>query len=551
MKLNPFQWFARSKPETYDDLSLSALRGQINSSAGVTVNETTAMNLVDVFACVRAISETLATLPFPVYQRLDGGGKDRLRSHPVYKALNVSPSPDDSLPSIPWREAGMGHLLTWGNWYNEIETTVGGELLGLHLLAPNKVKPERTKSGKLQYIAEGSYVPIPADRMLHVAGFGFDGMVGYSPIKMGKSAIALAMATERFGSSWFGNGSRGQGVITHPQKLSPEAKKNLRESLSETHGGPDNAHRWMIFEEGISVTQLGVPPEDAQFLSTRVFQLQEICRLFRISPVIVQDLSRSTFSNGEQEWLSFVTHTLRPWCRRIENEFNRKLFNGQDDIFCEHLLDGLLRGDEAARNASYATGRQWGWLCADDINELENRNPLPDRQGKIFLVPANMIDAADYVRRRDEADAAAPTPEPAPVDPEPTEAEPTDEPAATSEEAVAASLDCVQDNVERMLRREVEAIRNAAKKPKQFLNLIDLFYGSHSGIVQRAISPSLRAFAALKGIEGLVSDEPFNSSETLLELAGSVSEADLAKAVEAWAEKRLNQAGEIVCQLTK
>jgi HK97 family phage portal protein len=530
-----FNWFRRRKtPETYSDLSL--LREKY-STAGVVVNEKTALNLVDVWACVRAISETIASLPFPVYRRLETGGKDRLRDHPVYKALNVSP--DGDLPAMQWRDAGLGHLLTWGNWYNEIESTYGGELVALHLLSPNKVEPQRTKSGKVEYKVEGSYVPIPADRMLHVAGLGWDGLCGYSPIKMGRSAIALAIAAETFGSTWFGNGSRGQGVITHPGKLSDSAKANLRESLADVHGGPENAHRWMIFEEGISVQSLGVPPEDAQFLGTRLFQLQEICRLYRISPTIVQELSRSTFSNGEQESINFVVHTLRPWCRRIENEINRKIFQFDDDLFCEHLLDGLLRGDQITRNAAYATGRQWGWYSADDINELENRNPLPDGQGKIYLVPANMVNAADYVKKQEEPEAQ---PEPEPIE------QPTTEPELNSD-ALAASLDCVRDNIDRMLRRETEAIRNAAKKPKQFLYSVDAFYETHKGIVERALSPSLKAYALLSGVYQLENPDLLDGREELLELSGSVTPQELPQAVEQWANRRLAKSEEIVRSL--
>lgn len=534
-----FNWFRRRKtPETYSDLSL--LREKY-STAGVVVNEKTALNLVDVFACVRAIAETLASLPFPVYRRLDTGGKERLRDHPVYKALNVSP--DGILPAMQWREAGLGHLLTWGNWFNEIEMTNGGELVALHLLLPNKVQPQRTKSDKVEYKVEGSYVPIPADRMCHVAGLGFDGLCGYSPIKLGKSCISLSMAAETFGSSWFGNGSRGQGYITHPQKLSDSAKENLRKSLADVHGGPENAHRWMIFEEGVSVQQLGVPPEDAQFLGTRLFQLQEICRLYRISPTIVQDLSRSTFSNGEQEAINFVVHTLRPHCRRIENEINRKLFQLDDDLFCEHLLDGLLRGDQITRNAAYATGRQWGWYSADDVNELENRNPLPDGQGKIYLVPANMVNAADYLKKQEE-------PEPAKLQ---LELEPVERPQPEPEpnqDALAASLDCVRDNIDRMLRRETEAIRNAAKKPKQFLQLVDAFYENHQHMVERALFPSLKAYFLLAGkFDQLANPDLLDGREELLELSGSVTSQELPHAVEQWANRRLAKSAEIARSL--
>lgn len=549
------KWF--SKPDKYADIPLDdVLRNQISNRpinshvhSGVVVNEWTALNFTNVLACVRAIAETMASLPAPVYQRMANGGKQRLRSHPVYKAFAISP--DGDLPAMQWRESGMVHLLVWGNWYNEIETTKGGDLLNLHLIAPNRVTPERTKSGKIQYLVSGSNVPIPADRMLHVGGLGFDGFKGYSPIRLGRETIGLGMATERFGAAWFGNGSRGQGVLTHPQKLSDDARENLRRSIEEVHGGVDNSHKWMIIEEGMTAQQIGVPPEDAQFLGTRLFQLQEICRLYRISPALVGDLSRSTFSNQEQESINFVVHTLRPWCCRIENEINRKLFspNDQDEVFVEFLLDGLLRGDQATRNAAYAVGRQWGWYSADDVLEMENRNPLPDGQGTIYMVPAGYVNAATLVAP-DEPEPTEEPVEPAPQN-DPEIEQPVEPPSDQSnDDAVQASLACVQDNVDRMLRREVEAIKNAAKRPKDFLNVVDFFYSGHQPIVRRALAPSLTAFAAVrKSVTQLrnVENELIESGRSeVLDLSGTVSPADLPTAIDEWATRRMKKSEEIV-----
>jgi len=542
-------WFTKKsqKPETYSSTPLDELmRLQANSAAGVAVTETTALNLVSVYACVRAIAETLASISFPVYERLDGGGKGRLRDHPVYRLLNVSP--DDEISAMQWRESGIGHLLTWGNWYNEIEFSNGGEVLAVHLLNPKIVTPRRTKSGRIEYKLDGVITPIPAERMLHVAGLGYDGCVGYSPCRMGKSAISLGIAAERFGQTWFGNGSRGQGYITHPGTLSDQAKANIRASIEAEHAGPDQAHRWMIFEEGIQVEQLGVPPEDAQFLATRLFQLQEICRLYRISPALVGDLSRSTFSNQEQESINFVVHTLRPWCRRIETQINQRLFSRveQETIFAEHLLDGLLRGDQQTRYAAYATGRQWGWLSADDINELENRNPLPDGQGKVYLIPLNFQDSRNLIKTEQ------PTPEQPVV------------PTTPSDAAVTASLDCVQDNIDRMLRRESEAVRKAATKPNEFLDAVEEFYSSYSKICNRALEPSLKAFAAIKAdqfsdpmqkldcvqqVMAATSNLVESGRKSLLDLSGTVSAKDLPQAIEKWTIDRATVSKEIIKEI--
>lgn len=552
---NFFNWFSKPQ-ENAETYSQDNLGQQIDDAVQViSVSEISAINHVNVFACVRAIAETMSSLPFPVYSRLPNGGKQRLRDHGAYQILNVTS--DGEIDSMQWREALAAHALTWGNGYSEIEFSRGGDPLKTHLIPPNKVEPERTKTGEIKYKVEGSEVRIPSWKMIHVSGMGFDGVKGYSPIKIGKEAIRLSISTELFGNSWFDNGSRGQGVIKHPETLSADTQAKLRKQIEKVHRGPRNSHKWIILEEGMNMESLGTPPEDAQFLGTRLFQLQEICRLYRISPVVVQDLSRSTFSNNEQEMISFVVHTLRPWCRRIENQINRKLFreSERNQLFAEHVIDGLLRGDRATRDASYAVGRQWGWYSADDVLELENRNPLPDRQGTTYLVPQNMIDAASFLKK---AEAPQEEPNEEPQDEAPQE-EPTQEPNNTDEEAtdnteaVQASLDCVRDNIDRMLRREVESIRKASRKPSEFLNLMDAFYQNHHHMVFRAVMPSLTALNAVTGqtysIHDLTAQIVDTGQNQLLELSGTVEADDLPEAIEQWAGRRLQQSNEILVQL--
>jgi len=334
----------------------------------------------------------------------------------------------------------------------------------------------------------------------------------------------------------------------------------------------------------MALEQIGVPPEDAQFLQTRLFQLQEICRFFRVPPVIVQDLSNGTYSNTEQQMAVFVTQCLRPWARRIECEVNRKLFSEEEreaGFFCEFILDALLRGDIKTRYECYAIGKQWDWLNSNDICELENRNPLPGDQGDFYLVPTNYVSAEIFAAQAKQL----PEPEPEPsVQPEEeadqeqdeTESESDQEPIQNSlplspmpsPEAFTASLDCVKDNVNRMLRREVEAIQKVSQKPEKFLDAIEGFYSTHSSWVERAMEPSVKVFAALKAMNEPGKSEKLDSvfatltfakalqeqlvssgKNELLELSGQASKDDLEAKVKEWAITRVSRGDEIVSLL--
>lgn len=365
------------------------------AASGVTVNESTAMRCTAVYAAVRILAETIASLPLPVYRRLPGGGKERAHDHPLYRILHDQAN--EEMTSFVWRETLMGHLALWGNAYSEIERNQAGEVIGLWPLRPDRTWPERDpKSGKLVYktlLPDGKGVVLPADRVLHIPGLSFDGLVGYSPIRLAREAIGLALAAEEFGARFFANDARPGGVLEHPGKLSQEAHERLRKSWEEMHQGLSKKHRIAILEEGMKFHEVSIPPEDAQFLETRKFQVTEIARIFRIPPHLLGDLERATFSNIEHQSIEFVVHTIRPWLVRWEQAINTKLFSEAERrvYFAEFLVDGLLRGDIESRYRAYAIGRQNGWLSANDIRELENMNPIPG--GDIYLIPLNMVPA--------------------------------------------------------------------------------------------------------------------------------------------------------------
>lgn len=373
------------------------LSGQA-TAVGRPVSPGTALQNTAVFSCVRILAETLASLPLPVYRRLADGGKQRAQDYYLYGLLHDAPNPE--MTSFELRETLMGHVATWGNAYGELELNGAGQARAIWPLRPDRVKIKR-EAGALVYYLRWSKpdrlgrvgAKLPAYRVLHVRGLGFDGIVGYSPIAMARQAVGLAMAAEEFGARFYANDARPGIVLEHPGKLSEPAHKRLKKSWEERHQGLENAHRVAILEEGMGLKEVGLPPEDAQFIETRKFQLQEMARLFRIPPHMLADLERATFSNIEHQSLEFVIHTIRPWLVRWEQAIHRDIFLESERAvyFAEFLVDGLLRGDIAARYQAYAVGRQNGWLSANDVRQIENMNPIEG--GDIYMVPLNMISA--------------------------------------------------------------------------------------------------------------------------------------------------------------
>ena len=365
------------------------------SSSGKSVNEKTALQTTAVYACVRILAETIASLPLHTY-RYSTGGKEKAMNHPLYYLLHSEPNPE--MTSFVFRETLMGHLLLWGNAYAQIIRDGRGRVLGLYPLLPSKMLVSRTDQGILfyQYEKDGRIYFLPDTDVLHIPGLGFDGLVGYSPVAMAKNAIGMAIATEEYGAKFFANGASPGGVLEHPGVVKDPGK--IRESWNAVYQGSGNAHRVAVLEEGMKFQPIGIPPEQAQFLETRKYQLNEIARIFRIPPHMIGDLEKSSFSNIEQQSLEFVMYTLDPWVLRWEQAIQRALFSESEkrQYFVKFNVDGLLRGDYQSRMNGYAVGRQNGWLSANDIRELENLNRIsPELGGDLYLVNGNMTKLAD------------------------------------------------------------------------------------------------------------------------------------------------------------
>lgn len=394
---------ARDKPQnSYSSSAYSFLFGRTTS--GKSVNERTAMQTTAVYSCVRILAEAVASLPLHIYCYTDAG-KERVISHPLYHILHDEPNSE--MTSFVFRETLMSHLLIWGNAYAQIIRDGAGRVIALYPLLPNKMEVERSESGQLVYFytcnseenpnfKETGRIRLRSEDVLHIPGLGFDGLVGYSPIALAKNAVGMTLACEEYGASFFANGANPGGVLEHPGIL--KDPKKVRDSWNEVYRGTSNAHKVAVLEEGMKYQQIGIPPEEAQFLETRKFQLNEIARMYRIPPHMIGDLDKSSFSNIEQQSLEFVKYTLDPWVIRWEQSLQKALLLPQEkkDYFIKLNVDGLLRGDYQSRMTGYATARQNGWMSANDIRELEDLNPISeDEGGNLYLINGNMTKLRD------------------------------------------------------------------------------------------------------------------------------------------------------------
>ena len=387
MKIFCSLFHSRDKPK--NSTAGSAYRFYMGSStAGKNVTERSAMQMTAVYSCVRVLSEAVAGLPLHVYKYRSDGGKEKAFTHPLYRLLHDEPNPE--MTSFVFRETLMTHLLLWGNAYAQVIRNGKGEVIALYPLMPNRMTVDRDSSGNLYYkyyrgsdeaIRSKEYeVILSSGDVLHIPGLGFDGLVGYSPIAMAKNAIGLAIATEEFGAKFFANGAAPSGVLEHPGTIKDPSK--VREAWQSQFGGSSNSGKVAVLEEGMKYTPISISPEQAQFLETRKFQINEIARI----------------SNIEQQSLEFVKYTLEPWLVRWEQSMIRSLLTPSEkqEYFIKFNVDGLLRGDYASRMSGYATARQNGWMSANDIRELENLDRIPAEDGgDLYLINGNMTKLAD------------------------------------------------------------------------------------------------------------------------------------------------------------
>jgi HK97 family phage portal protein len=366
------------------------------SQAKVTVNEKTAMNFSAVWASVRILSETIGSLPLHVYQ-LDGGIRRVSDTHPTAELLN---RPNGMMTPMVMKETMMAHLCLHGNAYIAIERNNAGKPVKLIPIHPSRVTVT-VEDGEKVFIVDERETYLDFE-MIHIPGLSFDGIQGISPIAAARDTFGLGLAANKFGKAFFENGANVGATLKHPGRLSDDAYKRLKNSWESRYSGLGNSHKTAILEEGMTVEKTIIPPDQAQFLQTRRFQVEEVARWFLIPPHMLGDLSQSsTRANIEEQGIAFVRNTIRPWAVRIEEEFNSKLLGrGDKSYFIQFNIDGLLRGDLSSRYKAYAVARQWGWMSVNDIRAKENLNPLDN--GDIYLTPLNMVEAGNQNTPNDE-----------------------------------------------------------------------------------------------------------------------------------------------------
>jgi len=403
---------------TLDDLDLLMDRvvGGVETAAGVNVTPDSAMSIMAVMCAVRIFSETVGSLPLHTYRSLDRG-KEKALEHWLYPLLHDQPNPEQT--SLEWRETMQAHLLLRGNAYSEIQRDGGGKVVALWPLHPDRVSVERQDPlGPLSYVIllpkSNQRIRLAKERVFHLRGLSSNGVTGFSPIFLAAQAIGLAAAAQEYGARLFKNDSRPGGYLRHPKTMSKVAYERLKTGWLEAHQGLTQAHRMAILEEGTEWQQVGINPDDAQFLESRKFSVTEVARMFNLPPHMLKDLDRATFTNIEHQGIEFVVYSLRPYLVRWEQRILMDLVPPQDrrTIFARFLVEGLLRGDIKSRYDAYRLAKGDGWLNANEIRELEDMNPIPEEQGgEDYWRPVNI----GVIGQEPAIEQARPFPQPEPA----------------------------------------------------------------------------------------------------------------------------------------
>lgn len=473
--------------------------------SGSNVSPSTALTLSSYFACIRCIAEDIGKISLILYQGQDGDGKRKVpaTSSPLYRLLKYSPSAEST--SQVFRETLTANALGWGNGYAEIQRTTSGKPVALWPIHPSRVTVKRL-DGRLVYDVmssewqAGATVRLEARDVLHIHGVGEDGIMGISIARMAAESIGLGLSMQDFGASYFGNGSHSSVIIMHPGKYSEPAEKALRESWQKMYSGPENAHKTAVLWEGTKLERTSIPPNEAQFLEGRQFQVEEICRWFRMPPHKVQHLLRATFANIEHLDIEYVRDTLMPWLVRWEHEISRKLMSEADQLnyTLRHHVADLMRGDSVARSNYIRTMISTGAMSPNEAREMEDLNPMESEIGDQFFMQGAMTTVEKIVTQPAPVNASSRPGKQTPTQrPEDDEMEDEEDDEDEMEDGMDASifLPIFSDADARVARKEKMALTNALRKhPKPCASLnvwVDDFYAEHAGYIVAAFKPAL------------------------------------------------------------
>lgn len=394
------------------DPALASFFQPVNTSSSKVVTADIAMRVSTVFACVKRISETIAMLPLNVMQNLPDGGHRIATDHRLYKVLRNQANRWQT--SYDWRMMMQAHILLRGNGYSQIVPTPGmgmNELVPLHpdrvwpfVVTPNGVKyymfdssPPPPAGSQLYYHyfpQNADTVILPASQVIHVKGPSSNGIVGLNAIRLAQEGVGLAMATEEHGARLFSNGAQIGKAFKHPGQLSEAAYKRLKDSLAAEHAGVSNAHKTLVLEEGMSIETLSMTAEDAQFLETRKFQVEDIARIFAVPLVLIGHSGdkNGTYASAEQLVQSYLTYTINPWLTAWEQVLCSKLlYASEKSFYIDFDIAAMLRGDSAARAQYYKARFEMGSISPDEIRAKEGDSPIGDGSGGKYYIMTNLL----------------------------------------------------------------------------------------------------------------------------------------------------------------
>lgn len=373
------------------------------TGSGVAVTAETAMNVSAVYAAVRILSETIASLPLKIYESKNGT-RD-IANHPLNHLLGASPNGEQTAMEL--REFQMTCLGLRGNAYSQVIRNNAGTVVEINPLNAAFMRVDRSASGDLvfDYSETGNSRVYTAREIWRIAGLSLNGVLGVSPIAMAKESIGTSIATESHASRIFSNGATTSMVLEFDKTLTADQIQNLRTQFADNYSGHKNAHKPMILESGMKASNIGMTADDSQFLESRKFQIAEIARWYRVPLHMLAEMDSATFSNIEHQSIDFVVHTIRPWLVRIEQSIARDLLtvNERSRLHASHTVEGLLRGDTATRYEAYGKAIKDGWQTRNGVRLLENLNPAPGLDE--FILPLNMSTVSEREKQMSAAAA--------------------------------------------------------------------------------------------------------------------------------------------------
>ena len=394
--------------EVLQKYSQDFLAGEdVPTADNTTIDANTAMSFTAVFACNRVLSETLASCPIFLYEKDSKGNRVQVTDAPEYQLMHYTPNPE--MTPGQFKETGMSNMNLGGNFIAQKVFNLHGDLLELRPILWNRVRIDIDKdTGRLLYFIDGKTEPKTRDEILHIPGLTLDGYIGVTPLTYAALTIDIGLSQDKFERNFYLNRASTSGIFQYPNELGDEAFKRLKKDIKKNYTGLSNAGVPMILEGGGQFKEVTMKLTDAQFLESKRFRIEDVCRIFRIPLHLVQDLTRSTNNNIEHQSLEFIVYTMLPWFKRWEENLNLQLLSTESkrkNRYFEFKVDALLRGDAQTRASAYAQGRQWGWLSVNDIRRLENMDPIEN--GDIYLQPLNMSEAgSDDIENKNKELAA-------------------------------------------------------------------------------------------------------------------------------------------------